>query len=149
MVPVREARGSNPPGGTIRLVINYINSSLMAIANKRKYDNYMKEESNALSDNGERSRTKVEGQKYKLYILKINIYRLYIGITDNVERRISEHKQSKGAKFTKHSESIELVYTEECDSLQTAMKREKQIKGWTRAKKEALIAGDLDRLKRL
>lgn len=93
---------------------------------------------------------RVEGQrKYKLYILKINKCRLYTGVTDNIERRLFEHKQSTGAKFTKYSELIELVYTEEYDSLQKAMKREKQIKGWTRIKKEALIAGDLVLLKKL
>jgi len=90
-----------------------------------------------------------QNQKYFLYILNIDKCRLYIGITDNIQRRLSEHKQSKGAKFTKYSESIELAYAEEHDSLQAAMKREKQIKGWTRAKKEALIAKDFMLLKRL
>lgn len=87
--------------------------------------------------------------KYYIYILRINRSRLYIGITDNVRRRFLEHKQSKGAKFTKHSDAIELVYTEEVESLQNAMKREKQLKGWTRAKKEALIAGNIALLKKL
>lgn len=88
-------------------------------------------------------------QKYNLYILRINKSRLYIGITDNLERRFLEHKQSKGAKFTKYSDSIELVYVEELSSLRGAMKREKQIKSWTRAKKEALIAKDFELLKGL
>lgn len=70
-----------------------------------------------------------DSKKYYLYILRINVSRLYIGITDNVERRFLEHKRSKGAKYTKNSDIIELVYTEEKDSLQSAMKREKQIKG--------------------
>lgn len=88
-------------------------------------------------------------KNHYLYILRINKSQLYIGITANVERRILEHKQSKGAKYTKYSGTIELVYTEELSSLQAVMQREKQIKGWTRAKKEALIAGDNRRLKRL
>ena len=48
--------------------------------------------------------------KYYLYILKIDKCRLYIGITDDIERRLSEHKQSKGAKFTKrHTEKALMI----------------------------------------
>jgi predicted GIY-YIG superfamily endonuclease len=77
--------------------------------------------------------------------------RLYIGHTNNIERREWEHQiHPHGAKFLKDSnETFRPVYLEEFSSRAGAMKREAQIKKWSRAKKEALIAGDLLRLKLL
>ena len=86
---------------------------------------------------------------YILYILR-NIHdRLYIGQTNNLERRLNDHKTGCGAKFIKDYGYFELVYTEYFETRIDAMHREMQLKKWTRAKKEALISGDLDLLKKL
>jgi len=87
--------------------------------------------------------------KQALYILRLPDNRLYIGISKDPKSRLKYHRQSKGAKFTKYCKNPELVYTEEFPDLLTAMRREKQLKGWKRAKKEALINGDFGLLKEL
>lgn len=52
------------------------------------------------------------------------------------------HNSGKGAKYTRSRLPVVLVYTESCNSLSSALKRERQLKPWSRARKEALIAGD-------
>jgi putative endonuclease len=88
---------------------------------------------------------------FYVYILRSLDNSLYIGQTNNFEKRIREHifHFEKAAKFTKEHESFELVYKEEYLTRLEAMRREKQLRGWTRAKKEALINGDLELLKKL
>ncbi len=84
-----------------------------------------------------------------VYILRSSSNQLYIGQTSNLENREQQHvtKDSKAAKFTKDGDGFVVVYHEEYQSRLEAMRREKQIKGWTRAKKEALIARDINLLK--
>ncbi len=86
-----------------------------------------------------------------VYIARTCNNELYIGQTDNLDRREFEHKfHAHGAKFFKdNGKDFELVYTEELETRIQSMKREKQLKGWTRAKKEALIVGDVELLKKL
>ncbi len=86
-----------------------------------------------------------------VYILRSSTNQLYIGQTNNLHNREKQHltKDWKAAKFTKDGADFKLVYHEEHPSRLEAMKREKQLKGWTRAKKEALIAEDKDLLKKL
>jgi len=88
---------------------------------------------------------------YYLYILRSLDNNLYIGQTNNLEKRIKEHIEhlSKGSKFTKEHIGFKLVYKELFEKRIEAMRREKQLKGWTRAKKEALITNNFDLLKRL
>lgn len=86
---------------------------------------------------------------YTVYILRMINNQLYIGQTKDLENRLKLHKQHIGAKFTKDNYDFVLAYTEVYDTRQKAMQRERQIKGWTRAKKEALIASYLEKLKRL
>jgi predicted GIY-YIG superfamily endonuclease len=59
---------------------------------------------------------------------------------------MKEHsaKSSRGAKYMKYFDSFELVYQEEHPTLVEAMRRETQIKGWTKVKKEALVEGNLE-----
>ena len=69
-------------------------------------------------------------------------------------KRVKEHQLAdealyRGAKFTKEHQPIELVYTEEYEDEHEARMREQQLHGWSRAKKEALIRGDLEALKNL
>lgn len=74
-----------------------------------------------------------------LYILKGSKNHLYIGVTNNLESRIKRHISGDGAEFTKRNQTFELVYTEKFSTLLEARRRESQIKGWRREKKENLI----------
>jgi len=64
---------------------------------------------------------------------------LYTGVTNNLERRVYEHKHKLVDGFTKKYNIARLVYYEATDDVQSAIAREKQIKGWLRRKKVALI----------
>ena len=65
---------------------------------------------------------------------------LYTGMTDSLEGRLSEHKQRRFEGFTKRYNCDQLVYFERHPNGASAALREQQIKGWTRARKDALIA---------
>jgi len=82
---------------------------------------------------------------YYVFILRTSSNTLYIGQTNNLEKRILEHKNktSKSAKYTRYFNFFELVHKESFTSRSEAMKREWQLKQWSRAKKEALISKDL------
>ncbi len=88
---------------------------------------------------------------YYVYFLKDEFDHLYIGQTNNLLNREKQqiHKTKKAAKFIKDGKEFELVYSEEYPTRLEAMRREKQLKGWTRRKKEALIKNDLKLLKEL
>ena len=64
---------------------------------------------------------------------------LYIGVTDNLERRVTEHKSGLIPGFTQKYHCHNLVYYEEFSDIEQAISREKQLKGWKRSKKDALI----------
>ncbi len=64
---------------------------------------------------------------------------LYTGVTNDLIRRVYEHKNKLVAGFTKKYNVDRLVYYEVCGSIITAIEREKQIKGWSRKKKQDLI----------
>lgn len=76
---------------------------------------------------------------YYLYILRGLRSHLYVGVTNNITKRIERHKSGDGAEFTKRNKVYTLVYSEQFETLREARRREKQIKGWTRQKKENLI----------
>ena len=65
---------------------------------------------------------------------------LYTGIAKDLEKRVAIHNSGKGAKYTRARLPVSLVYSEECESLSVALKRERQIQPWRHAKKEALIS---------
>jgi len=65
---------------------------------------------------------------------------LYTGVTNELQRRIAEHKRHEVDGFTKQYNCDRLVYFEVFERIEQAIAREKQIKGWIRAKKNALIA---------
>ncbi len=78
--------------------------------------------------------------KYFVYILASNNNTtIYIGVTNNIERRIYEHKNNLIDGFSKKYNTHKLVYLEETNSIEDAIKREKQLKGWKRNKKDLLI----------
>lgn len=77
-----------------------------------------------------------------VYILKCNDDSYYTGHTDNLESRISAHKQGKGGFYTSERLPVEVVYTGLCGSRYEAIANERKIKSWSRTKKEAFIRGD-------
>ncbi len=77
---------------------------------------------------------------YFVYILECADSTLYVGSTNNIEKRLHEHNALKsGAHYTKIRRPVVLKYTEELPSLSDARKREAEIKSWPRSKKLALF----------
>ena len=85
----------------------------------------------------------MESRKFFIYILtNANRTVLYIGVTNNLNRRLSEHKENIGGKtdhFTSKYNLYHLIYYEEFQLIEQAIHREKQLKGWSRSKKNKLI----------
>jgi len=81
------------------------------------------------------------GQKsYFVYILTNHLKTvLYVGVTNDLLRRITEHKEGRGSEFASRYRLTKLVYYEETVDIYAAIQREKSIKGLLRRKKEALI----------
>jgi putative endonuclease len=82
------------------------------------------------------------------YILRLQSTHLYCGSTRSLEKRIKDHFAGRACRTTRIDPPIALVYSEEYPSYKEAFRREHQVKRWSRAKKEALVAGDMDRLKK-
>ena len=78
-------------------------------------------------------------KQYYVYTMTNNSKTLYTGVTNNLERRVYEHKHKRVDGFTKKYNITKLVHYEVTDDIESAITREKQIKGWTRSKKIALI----------
>ena len=74
-----------------------------------------------------------------VYIVTNRAGTLYVGVTNNLQRRLWEHKNRLFAGFTSRYVIDRLVYVEETNDVAAAIEREKEIKGWRRSKKEALI----------
>lgn len=85
---------------------------------------------------------------HHLYILLCADNSYYTSVTKNLARRMKQHHEGK-AVYTTTRLPVKLVYQEKFVSEEAAVAREKQIKGWTRAKKEALIQGAGERLPQL
>jgi putative endonuclease len=79
---------------------------------------------------------------YTLYILRGPKNHLYVGVTHDLAARIKRHKTGDGAEFTKRNKAYRLVYQKNYGTLIEARRRERQIKGWRREKKENLIKFD-------
>lgn len=81
---------------------------------------------------------------YFFYIVRCSDNSLYSGQTNNLENRIKEHNSSnsRSAKYTKVRRPVKLIYYEKYETLREAMRREWQVKKWTKANKEALVKGD-------
>ena len=78
-------------------------------------------------------------KNYYVYMMTNISKTLYVGITNDIDRRVYEHKHKLIDGFTKKYNIVKLVYFEETDDVNSAIAREKQIKGWLRKKKIALI----------
>ncbi|GLU42595.1 GIY-YIG nuclease family protein [Allomuricauda sp. NBRC 101325] len=74
-----------------------------------------------------------------VYILHCSDDSYYTGSTIDLDKRINEHQDGRGANHTKKRLPVKLLYVEEYLSITSAFEREKQIQGWSRAKKEALM----------
>jgi putative endonuclease len=78
-------------------------------------------------------------RQHHVYLMTNNSRTLYTGVTSDLERRVYEHKHGIGSKLTRRYNITQLVYYESCSDIREAIAREKQIKGWLRSKKVALI----------
>jgi putative endonuclease len=78
--------------------------------------------------------------KYFVYILQTSDGSFYTGLTKDLQARIDLHNEGKGAKFTKGRRPVKLVYYETVKNLRSAIKREVEIKSFTKQKKNKLIA---------
>ena len=81
----------------------------------------------------------VSNKRYYVYIMSNQNKILYTGVTNDLERRVDEHKQRVKPGFTRNYFVTQLVFFEEGTDIESAILREKQIKGWLRSKKIALI----------
>jgi putative endonuclease len=81
-----------------------------------------------------------------MYILECADGSYYTGSTRDLEKRLWEHQNGVGANHTAKRLPVKLVYCEVCDRVDDAFYREKQIQGWSRKKKQALIAGDTNQI---
>jgi tRNA/rRNA methyltransferase len=88
-------------------------------------------------------------QDFFVYILKCNDGSYYVGHTDNMEKRLSEHQLKKFDTYTSKRLPVELIFVQVFGTRDEAFAAERQIKKWTRKKKEALINGDWSQLKLL
>jgi len=86
---------------------------------------------------------------WHVYIIECADKSLYTGVSTDISRRLIEHNSKKGGNYTKLRTPVKLVYQEPADTHSKALKREAQIKRWTRNKKLALIKGDHKELSKL
>jgi putative endonuclease len=86
-------------------------------------------------------------KSYWVYMVRCNDSSYYIGVTNDLERRLSEHKTGRDHKsYTSSRLPIALVYSAEFSDVRDAIDWEKHIKRWSRAKKEVLISGEREKL---
>ncbi len=83
--------------------------------------------------------TSRQDRNYYVYIMSNGKRTLYVGVSNDLERRVYQHKRKLIGGFTKRYNITWLVYYEETSDIVAAIEREKQIKGWRRSKKVALI----------
>jgi tRNA/rRNA methyltransferase len=86
---------------------------------------------------------------FYVYMLRRADGSYYVGHTDDLEKRVAAHKTGDIAGYTRSRRPVQLVFHEDFPSRDDAFLRERQLKGWSRRKKEALVRGDWDSLKQL
>ena len=84
-----------------------------------------------------------------LYILRCADGSYYIGHTEDLEGRFAEHNLGAVSSYTRKRRPLTLVFSDQFSTREEALARERQLKGWSRAKKEALIKGNWTRLREL
>ena len=85
-------------------------------------------------------------KNYYVYILECSDKSYYTGVTNNLEKRLAEHKSGIIHSYTSSRLPVRLIYSANFSDINKAIKFEKQVKGWSRKKKEALMRGDFDSL---
>ena len=83
-----------------------------------------------------------------VYILRCADETFYIGHTDNLRSRLDLHQAGTAANYTARRRPVEMIYAEEHSTELAAIRREKQLKRWSAAKKSALVSGDISALKK-
>jgi len=87
---------------------------------------------------------------FRVYIVKCADGSYYTGHTDNLEKRVAEHQSGViPGCYTYKRRPLTLVFSQPCSTREEALAAERQIKGWSRAKKEAMIAGNWNEVSRL
>jgi putative endonuclease len=81
----------------------------------------------------------MQNRFYYVYIMASTSGTLYVGVTNDLVRRVYEHKNNLLEGFTKRYNCHKLIFFEETENIESAIIREKQLKGWRREKKEFLI----------
>ena len=84
-----------------------------------------------------------------VYVVRCADQSLYVGSTADVEARVAMHNEGRGGRYTCQRRPVTLAFVEVHETFESAAQRERQIKRWSRAKKEMLISGDATGLKRL
>ena len=80
---------------------------------------------------------------FHVYVLGCSDGSFYVGVTDDVQRRVQEHNDGKGADWTGARRPVRLVWSEPHPTLAAARRRENQLKRWSHTKKAALVGGSL------
>ncbi len=83
------------------------------------------------------------------YILRLRSGSLYLGATTDLKKRSEEHGSGRAGRTTTLDPPVALAYSEEFETFSEARRREAQVKRWSRAKKEALVSGDIPKLQEL
>jgi putative endonuclease len=81
-----------------------------------------------------------------MYILECSDRSLYVGSTRDLEHRLAQHGDGEGSLYTRTRLPVRLLYFEEFDRVEEAYRREKQVQGWGRAKRLALVKEQLEKL---
>jgi len=81
-----------------------------------------------------------------VYILECRDKTLYVGVTKNLTERLDKHNKGKASKYTRGRTPVKMIFSEEHADKTSALKREHELKGWTRTKKLALIEGNKAKL---
>jgi putative endonuclease len=97
-----------------------------------------------MSANRETITGPVVPKPWSVYILECSDHSFYVGISDNVERRVASHNSGKGPAYTRRRRPVRLVFQEDHPDKFAAREREIEIKGWRRDKKLALIVSAAD-----
>lgn len=89
-------------------------------------------------------------KRYWVYILKCADNSYYTGVTNDIENRVAQHQEGiNPGSYTHNRRPVELVFNYEFNDVTQAIAFEKQVKGWNRKKKEAIISGQWDLLPEL
>ena len=84
-----------------------------------------------------------------VYILRCADGTYYVGSTNDVPARVASHNAGDAATYTRARRPVTLVYSEAHPDQLTAIRRERQLKGWSHQKRDALVQGDVEKLKQL